>query len=163
MDGETKPLQFSLRSFLICCIFSSLALAVLIPAALGEGGVFVAPYRLLGDSALMALINPSALLAPVLAIAFIVFLFRNPNPPISLFVCGATVAIGVILLFAAGFSSGFYHTIQFLAPSSFLFALFGIAEVLIRRLNGHIPTAVCAFCLSLAYWTFMLGLASVVG
>ena len=54
-------------------------MAILVPAGLAEGGVFGAPYRLLGESTLMAFVTPSLVLSPILAICLVVWLVRYEN------------------------------------------------------------------------------------
>lgn len=160
---KNTPIRFSLRSFIIGCISVSFCLTLFIQAALAEGGLFFAPYHLLGESVLMGLIIPCLLLAPIFAICLIVWLVSCPESPITVRICFALVAFGVMHLLGMGFCQEFYFLVQVLAPTSFIFAMVGFGEIAIRKNGEHIPTTCYAIGLSLTYWIFTVGLTAVVG
>ena len=162
MIGISK-LQFSLRSFLVACFSFSILLALVLLAIKTEGGLFTVPYHLLGESVLMKLAGPCASVGPVLFIGFVIWICRYGDRPVLSLVSALAITFGLMQLLAAGFSSGFYLLTLFLAPASFIAAVFGVAEVLIRKLKKHIPTSCFALGLSICYWIFTLGLVVVVG
>ncbi len=162
-DYNLRPFQFSLRTFIIAVLSSGLCIALLLSAVLGEGGVFVAPYRLLGEFTLTMFVTPVVFAAPIIAICAFIWLVRFPSRPFTVWISLALLAFGLLHLFTMEAASKFYAVVQILAPTLFTLSLLGFVEIRIRRLPNHLPTVCFVFGLAIIYWHFTLTLAAVMG
>lgn len=155
--------QYSLNTLFIVMLAISVVMAVCLPTAFREGGTFIAPYCLFGESLLMNTVTLSALSIPVLAILTIVFLVRYQPRPRTAIASLVILAIGVLHFFTWGSFSEFYDFARVLSPMLFTSAVATAAEIAIRKQSNHVGTAICVLFLSFAYWNCTLVLAMVVG
>ncbi len=160
---EVGPFQYSLRSFFVVVVAIFLAIAILLPASIGNGGLFVAPYRLFGETILLKFVMLSVFGIPILAIGLTFQVIRNRPSPVSTIPFLVLFGFGVLNCFSWGSSSDFYSAVQFLAPALFVLSIVCMVEVAVRRMNEHILTASFVFGLAITYWHCMLTVAAVVG
>lgn len=141
-----------------------IGLAVLVPfvTAAQHGGLYFAPYHLLGD-AFFPIAVVLFLFSPVFLVSIGVLLyFRHPSPVlIYVFLICFFIAISQAIA-SRPFISDLFHFAQIMSPILIVISIGSITESAIKDMKSHYVTSGLTFPIGLGYWFMSSGIVSAV-